>query len=200
GRAGAPPEAPPRARAPSSTPPGARISRTPPPAGRRCRLGGPRPPPRGCARRPRGGATRGRGGSGSGCGPGGARRAGRGRGLRRGHERGLIARLDHGEGGEERHQRLAAADVPLEEPPHRMGSREVLLDPGEGALLRAGRAEREPRAQRGDETGRRRESRARLLPGGAPPEREAELEEEELVEDERAVREGAGRAERLEVG
>src|SRR5207247_6309384 len=110
------------------------------------------------------------------------------------------ARLDHGEGGEERHQRLAAADVPLEEPPHRMGSREVLLDLGEGALLRAGRPEREPRAQRRDETGRGREGGARLLPGGAPPEREAELEEEELVEDERAVREGAGRAERLEVG
>src|SRR2546425_11220948 len=81
-----------------------------------------------------------------------------------------------------------------------MGPREILLDLGEGPFLRAGRPEREPRAERRDETRRRREGRARLLSGGAPPERQAELEEEELVEDQRAVGKRTGRAERLEVG
>src|SRR3989442_279946 len=120
--------------------------------------------------------------------------------LGRRHERGLMTRLDHGEGREERHQRLAAADVSLEQSSHRMGPREILLDLGEGPFLRARRAEREPSAERRDETRRRREGRARLLSGGAPPERQAELEEEELVADERAVGKRKGRGERLEVG
>src|SRR5881628_2184312 len=68
------------------------------------------------------------------------------------------------------------------------------------AILRAGRPERELPPQRGHEAGGGRERGARLLAGGAPPERQAELQEEQLVEDERAVGERARLAERLEVG
>ena len=119
--------------------------------------------------------------------------------LGRRHERDLVARLDHGERREQRHQRLAAADVALEKPPHRMGCGEIGLDLRECPILRSRRAKRQPRVERWHETRGPRERAPLLLSGGAPPERQAELEEEELVEDQRAVCDGARGAERLEV-
>jgi len=84
--------------------------------------------------------------------------------LRRRHERGLAARLDRAERREQRHERLAAADVALEQATHGMRRREVLADLGERALLRGRRAERQRRTQRGREP--RRGGNA--VPGSRP--------------------------------
>jgi hypothetical protein len=53
------------------------------------------------------------------------------------HHRDLMARLDGGERREERDRRLAAADVALQQPVHRMRLREVGLDLADDAALRA---------------------------------------------------------------
>src|SRR6185295_16732006 len=90
-------------------------------------------------------------------------------------------------------------DVALEEPAHRMRRGQVGGDLDEGALLRAGRPEGEPCAQRGDEPRRRGEGRAGLPTDRAPAGRKTELQEEQLVEDERTVRERARLRERLDV-
>ncbi len=68
--------------------------------------------------------------------------------LGRRHERRLVAVVDGRQRGEQRDDRLAAADVPLHEPMHRMRTRHVGEDLAHDALLRPGERERQPRAQR----------------------------------------------------
>ena len=69
--------------------------------------------------------------------------------LGRGHHRGLAAGLDGGEHGEERDQRLAGADVALEEAVHPGRGGHVGGDLGDGAGLGVGRARRGARRGRG---------------------------------------------------
>ena len=76
--------------------------------------------------------------------------------LGRGHHRRLAAGLDGGEHGEEGDQRLAGADVALEEAVHAVRRGHVGGDLGDGAGLGAGRARRGARRGRGPAGCRRR--------------------------------------------
>ncbi len=72
------------------------------------------------------------------------------------HERHLIARLDRLQRGQRGDDRLAAADVALQQPLHRLGAREIAADLGDDALLRARQRERQARqAARAPATRRR---------------------------------------------
>ena len=74
--------------------------------------------------------------------------------------RGLAAGLDDVGGGEQRHHRLARADVALQQAQHALGLGEVGLDLGECRLLAAGQRE----GQGGDELRAERPSPCRALP------------------------------------
>ena len=63
--------------------------------------------------------------------------------LGRRHQRGLRAGLDRGRHGEQRDDRLAAADIALQQTQHAMRAREIGVDLGERAGLRAGQLEGE---------------------------------------------------------
>ncbi len=56
--------------------------------------------------------------------------------LRRRHERRLAAGFDHGRGREQGNERLAGADVAMQEPQHAVGLREIGDNVGHRALLR----------------------------------------------------------------
>ena len=112
-----------------------------------------------------------------------------GENLGRRHERYLEAVL-HGD--ERRHQRddgLAGTDVALQQPVHRMRALHVADDLADDLLLVAGQLERQHAARRfadlvGDDDG------AGLHLGAGPPlsQHQAALEEEELLEDQAALR------------
>ena len=107
-----------------------------------------------------------------------------GQDLGRRHERGLVARADGQHHGREGDRRLAAPDVALEEAVHRLRPRHVVRDLPEGAPLRAGEGEREERRHLCQPGGPGLEDDARVAPHPAPPERQGQLKEEELLEDE----------------
>ena len=119
--------------------------------------------------------------------------------LGRRHERDLIAALDRVERGEDRDDRLAATDIALHEAVHRMGLPHVAGDLAEHALLRAGQAEGQSPAEPAAELAARAEGDAGLLGDRMLAKHHAELEEEELVEDDRAVRLGDPSIERPHV-
>ena len=66
-----------------------------------------------------------------------------GQDLRRGHQRRLETRLHRQQHRRERHERLARADVALQQPVHGPGRGEVGADLADGAALRAGERERQ---------------------------------------------------------
>ena len=104
--------------------------------------------------------------------------------LGRRHQRALAPALDRAQERVERDDRLARADVSLQEPLHRDGSREVAVDLADRLLLVRRERERQHRAVAVDEVSRLAERRSeRPLPLGRAP-RDAELEDEQLLERE----------------
>ncbi len=104
------------------------------------------------------------------------------------HERTLVAALDRDEQGRERNHGLARTDVALQQPVHRRGAREVVLDLGEGALLVAGEGERQPLDECAYERPVDLVTDARLLGfERALAGDETDLHAQELVEDEPAL-------------
>ena len=83
----------------------------------------------------------------------------------RGHERHLATRLDRLQRRQRRDHRLAAADVALQEPLHRLGLGEIAPDFRNDALLRPCQRKRQPRVQR---TGERRVARQTRSPAPRP--------------------------------
>ncbi len=67
------------------------------------------------------------------------------------HERPLVTALDPGEKRAERHDRLAGADIALEQPVHRKRPCEVALDLVHRVSLGLGQLEAEPVAELGDQ-------------------------------------------------
>ncbi len=104
------------------------------------------------------------------------------------HDRCLVAGLHRRAHRQRRHDRLARADVALQQAMHRIGRRHVGADLVPHALLRAGEREAETLAQARDE----RSSRPhREAPGSRRPraqDGEPELEQQEVVEGEPAHR------------
>ena len=86
--------------------------------------------------------------------------------LGRRHERALVAALHRGEQRGERDDRLARADLALQQPVHRRRAPRGRGDLGDRARLVAGEREREPAWKRGHERRRRRRagSRSRRRP------------------------------------
>ena len=120
-----------------------------------------------------------------------------GENLGRGHQRRLVAVLDGDDHGLDGDDRLAAADVALEQAVHRPVARQVVDDLLERALLRAGRREGEDRAHRlADAVGDLDDRALRLAHPLAAADAERDGEPEELLEDEPPVRRRA----RLVVG
>jgi hypothetical protein len=105
-----------------------------------------------------------------------------GQDLGRGHDRGLVARFDGGQGGERGDDRLAGADVALEQPVHRVGRRHVAADLVPHALLRAGERPRQRRAQLLDERAGRAERDALRACGPRAQDGQAELQQQEVFE------------------
>src|SRR6267378_4495977 len=101
------------------------------------------------------------------------------------HERGLRAVFDGDDGGLQRDDGFAAADVALEETVHRRGLFQVGGDFGEDAFLRGGGLERED-ALEGFANGvfAKAEGDGVFLARGLAIESEAELVEEKFLEDE----------------
>ena len=106
------------------------------------------------------------------------------KGLRRSHERPLASALDRAQERVEGNDRLAGADVPLQQPLHRDGAREVAVDLADRLLLIRRERKRQCVAIAVDEVARLAErGRERPLPLGRPP-RDADLEDEQLLEGE----------------
>ena len=104
--------------------------------------------------------------------------------LRRGHHRPLPVGLDGPQQGVQCDDRLARADVALQQPLHRRRLREITVDLGDRAILRVGEREREhlPVArQERARVGQRLGNELLALRRAAG---ERELEDEELVEGE----------------
>ena len=105
------------------------------------------------------------------------------------HQRHLPAVFDHDRRRFQRHDGLPAADVTLQQPVHRPGPLEIAGDFREHALLRRGGLKGKNALERfsyarlahtkGD---------AGLLLGLLPPQRQAQLVKEELLENESLVR------------
>ncbi len=105
-----------------------------------------------------------------------------GQDLGRRHHRRLIAGLDRGEHGQCGHDRLAGADVALEQPVHRVGRGHVGADLRPHPLLGAGERPRQRRAQTAHERARRVQRDA-ASPGRArAQDGQAELEQQEVLE------------------
>ena len=104
--------------------------------------------------------------------------------LGRRHQRALAAGLDRPQERVERDDRLAGADVALEQALHRRRAREVGVDLGDRLLLMLGQLERECGAVAADQLARLRQRGGDLLLalGSAP--RQRQLEDEQLVEGE----------------
>ena len=104
--------------------------------------------------------------------------------LGRRHQRALVAALDRAQERVERDDRLAGADVALEQPLHRRRAGEVAVDLRDRLLLVLGQRERKRRAVALDQLARLAERRRDLLLALARAAGEPELEHEQLVERE----------------
>ena len=102
--------------------------------------------------------------------------------LGRRHERDLLAALDRLQRRERRDDRLAGADVALQQPLHRRRMLEVVRDLAPHALLRARQLERHAREQRLRQGARPREHRRAPLRPRLPMRLERQLLREQLVE------------------
>ena len=119
-----------------------------------------------------------------------------GQDLRGRHERALEARLDRGEEPHHGDDRLSRAHVALQQPAHGAGPGEVGADLLPHALLGGGQGEGQPCQEPRHQRARRRDGVAgpgRLAPS---PDREADLEQQEVLEHE-PLPGGLGRLERL---
>ncbi len=105
-----------------------------------------------------------------------------GQNFGRRHERNLPAALDRLQRGERGDDRLAAADVTLQQPLHRRRTLEIVTDFPPHALLRAREPERNSREQRSGERTRAREHRRALRRAGLAMRLERQLLRDELVE------------------
>ena len=104
--------------------------------------------------------------------------------LGRRHQRAAVAVLDGTQQRVQRDDRLARADVALEQPLHRRRAREVCVDLADRSLLMLGERERQRLAVTRDQLARhaeRRRDRRLARPSRA---RETELQDEQLVERE----------------
>ena len=107
--------------------------------------------------------------------------------LGRRHQRALATRLYRTEQRVQRDDGLARADVALQQALHRDGSREIGVDLGDRTLLVLGQLERQHVAVAGDELSRRGQLRRNLRLALATALREADLQQEQLVEREPAA-------------
>ena len=108
------------------------------------------------------------------------------------HERGLAAVLHGDDGGLHGDDRLAGADIALQQAAHGLRAAHVCDDLAEDALLRGGGMEGEHMLDGLAHGWAGGEGCADALPHAAALEREAEFEVEELLEDEPPVRGGGG--------
>ena len=116
-----------------------------------------------------------------------------------GHERGLGAVLEHDDHGEERDHRLARSHVPLHQPVHRVRALEVGRDLAQHPLLRFGQAEgQDPLHRLAGGVGDREGGALRALAPQLLLQGEAELEQEQLLEDQAAVPGAAERVQRVD--
>ena len=104
--------------------------------------------------------------------------------LGRRHERRLIARFDRRQHRQRGHDRLARADIPLEQAIHRVRLRHVRPDLAPHPLLGTGERERQGFAQPPGQDALRIHAEAPLAALALSADGEAELEQEEVVEDE----------------
>ena len=104
--------------------------------------------------------------------------------LGRRHDRSLAAGLDRGEHREHGDERLAAADVALEQPQHARRPRHVGLDRRQHLPLPGGQAERQGVEQRPAQPAIAHQHPPRLLRGRAPHQRQRQLIGQQLVEGE----------------
>ena len=104
--------------------------------------------------------------------------------LGRDHQRALAPRLGGPEQRVEGHDRLAGADVPLQQPLHRHGPREICVDLRDRLLLRRRERGRQNLAVGNRQLGGRRQCRGDERLAFSSTARERELEHEELVEGE----------------
>src|SRR2546430_1299708 len=112
-----------------------------------------------------------------------------GKNFRGRHEGGLRAVFDGDDGGLQRDDCFAAADVALKETVHRSGLFEVSGDFSEHAFLRSGRLERQDTLERfADCIFAQAEGDGVFLARGFAVEREAKLVKEKLLEDEALLR------------
>ncbi len=119
--------------------------------------------------------------------------------LRRGHQRHLPAVLDRQRRGDHGHRRLAGAHVPLQQPVHRLGPGHVAADLRHRAGLGTGEGERQEAPGPGEPIAVHVKGDARLVLDPLAPEREAEVQQEQLVEGEPPVRRAPLRLEGPEV-
>src|SRR6185437_14427088 len=117
----------------------------------------------------------------------------RGENFSRRHQRGLVAVFDGHQHGLKRHDGLAGADVTLEEPAHWIGLAHVGYNLAQRALLCGGGMKGKHLADGFADAVVGGEGNAGPFAHAAALELEAEFEEEQLFEDETAVR-GSGEA------
>ena len=84
--------------------------------------------------------------------------------LGRRHQRGLRAGLDGAQHGQQRHQRLAGADIALQQAQHAARRGQVGVDLGQGLVLATAWAEAEAAQRLGSRRCRRRSARGRAAP------------------------------------
>ncbi len=108
--------------------------------------------------------------------------------LRRRHQRDLLAGRERGGRGERRDQGLAAADVPLDEPQHRLRQLEVGFDFRERPALRPGQPKRQRREQLLLQLAAAGERPARIALHAPPQQLQRQLVREQFLEREPALR------------
>ena len=113
--------------------------------------------------------------------------------LGRGHQRRLMLVGHRHEQGVDGDGRLAGADVGLQEPLHRPFAGQVAANVGDGLVLVGGQGERKQPANAGvEDRARRQDRRPAAVAHLAAPQRQAQLQEQELL-----VNEAPPRPERL---
>src|SRR3989442_553762 len=108
------------------------------------------------------------------------------KGLCRCHQRTLAARLDRSQQRVERDNGLAGADVSLQQSLHRHRALEIVIDLRDGAFLVLGEPERQDLPVPHQQLAGLAERGCDLAFTLAPPPRDSELEEQQLVEGEPA--------------
>src|ERR1700758_1571922 len=105
--------------------------------------------------------------------------------FRRRHERDLVAVLDHDRRSLQSHDRLSAADIPLQQPVHRLAALEVARDFRQHALLRTRGLEGKNPFERLSNSGLPDTERdAGLFLRLLPAQRQTQLVEKKLLENE----------------